>query len=101
MTMHLAQILQMTKQRHNHDYEAYGAILNSILNILNTFQFQYNSTSLNIILKLLFRNTFIFSFQITFSRVKGIDDLISWSLRPLASGYIYQILLKDNMKEGF
>ena len=31
MTMYLAQILQMTKQRHDNDYEAYGAILNSIL----------------------------------------------------------------------
>ena len=31
MTMYLAQILQMTKQRHKNDYEVYGAILNSIL----------------------------------------------------------------------
>ena len=43
--MYLAQILQMTKQRQKNDYEVYGAILNSILNILNTFQFQCNSTN--------------------------------------------------------
>ena len=35
MTIYLAQILQMTKERQNNDYETYGAISNKVVNYFN------------------------------------------------------------------
>ena len=39
MAIYLAQILQMTKERRDNDYEAYGAISNSIVDYFNHFSF--------------------------------------------------------------